>query len=323
MQRKVDSGRRSENSFSMARHLFIVAAIVGLGCGDDGATIIGGGGAPGASAGGGGGEVAQAGGAGASGLPGSEVVTVGDGEFSSGEPPPTAGAEMLPEIVSLTGPEAVTNGGTAILHVQLSRPIEAPRFVVGLDGDSGYHTVTGVDPEGDGVFDIAVQVAAEATQTSLVFSVALSDEQGNVGPYSLITVGLLMSGTGDVKVTLSFDRLHDLDLHVVEPNGDEIFYDHPMSETGGQLDLDSGSQCMTTSANAENIFWPPGGAPAGDYRVFVQNYQQCSAGDITFTVRVAYDSVVNTYTGTFSDGTAGEVATPANVREIITFRRGL
>ena len=322
MQRMVDSGRGCENSFSMARLLFIVAAIVGLGCGDDGATIIGAGGSPSGSEGGSGGDVAQAGAAGAP-EPGSDVVTVGDGEFSNGEPPPTIGAEMLPEIVSLTGPEAVTNGGTAILHVGLSRVIEAPRFVVGLDGDSGYHTVTGTDPEGDGVFDIAVQVAAEATQTSLVFSVALSDEQGNVGPYHLITVGLLMSGTGDVKVTLSFDRLHDLDLHVVEPDGDEIFYDQPTSSTGGQLDLDSGSRCMPSSANAENVFWPPGGAPAGEYRVFVQNDQQCAPGDITFTVRVAYDAVVNTYTGTFSDGTAGEVATSANIREIVTFRRGL
>jgi len=322
MQRKVDSGRGCENSFSMARRLCIVAAIVGLGCGDDGATIIGAGGSPSGSEGGSGGEVAQAGAAGTP-EPGSDVITVGDGEFSNGEPPPTIGAEMLPEIVNLTGPEAVTNGGTAILHVELSRAIDAPRFVVGLDGDSGYHTVTGTDPDGDGVFDIPVQVAAEATQTSLVFSVALSDAQGNVGPYHLITVGLLKSGTGDVKVTLSFDRLHDLDLHVVEPNGDEIFYDQSASSTGGQLDLDSGSRCMASSANAENVFWPPGGAPAGEYRVFVQNYQQCSPGDITFTVRVAYDSVVNTYTGTFSDGTAGEVATPANVREIVTFRRGL
>jgi hypothetical protein len=318
----VDSGRGCENSFSMARLLFMLAVIAGLGCGDDGATVIGGGGAPSGSDGGSGGDVAQAGASGNP-EPGSDVVSVGDGEFSSGEPPPTVGAEMLPEIVSLTGPEAVTNGGTAILHVELSRPVEAPRFVVGLDGASGYHTVTGTDPDGDGLFDIPVQVAAEATQTSLVFSVAVSDEQGNVGPYRLIEIGLLMSGTGDVKVTLSFDRLHDLDLHVVEPNGDEIFYDQSMSSTGGQLDLDSGSRCMPSTANAENVFWPPGGAPAGEYRVFVQNYQQCSPGDITFTVRVSYDSVVNTYTGTFPDGSAAEVASSANVREIVTFRRGL
>lgn len=305
----------------MARLLFLVAAIAWLGCADDDPLILGGAGAGGGA--GSGGDAAQAGAAGASDEPGSEVISVGDGLFTNGEPPPPAGTEdALPRIVSLTGPEAVTNGGTAILLVEISPVIAAPRFVVGLDGDTGYSTVTGTDPDGDGVFDISVQVAAEATQTSLVFSVATTDDQGNVGPYSQIEVALLMSGTGDVKVTLSFDRLHDLDLHVVEPNGDEIFYNQSTSSTGGQLDLDSGSNCEASSANAENIFWPPGGAPAGDYRVSVQNYQQCLPGDITFTVRISYDNVVNTYTGTFADGTAGELPTATNVKEIATFHRG-
>ena len=93
MQRMVDSGRGCENSFSMARLLFMLAVIAGLGCGDDGATVIGGGGAPSGSDGGSGGDVAQAGAPGSP-EPGSDVVSVGDGEFSSGEPPPTVGAEM-------------------------------------------------------------------------------------------------------------------------------------------------------------------------------------------------------------------------------------
>jgi hypothetical protein len=308
----------------MTRRLLLLAAICGLGCGDEAAQFLGGGGSAGEGAsGGGGGELAAtvAGAAGAP-EPSSDVVSVGDGDFSDGEPPPPAGGEALPTIVRLTGPDTVTNGGTALLHVELSPPIPSPRFVVELLGASGYHTVTGVDPEGDGVYDIAVQVAAEATQTSFVFRVALIDEQGNVGPYQEVAVGLLMSGTGDVKVTLSFDRLHDLDLHVVEPSGDEIFYDRRFSESGGQLDLDSGSNCASTGANAENIFWPPGGAPAGDYRVSVQNYQQCSPGEIAFTVRIEHDNVVNTYTGSFAEGTAGEQPTASNVMEIATFRRG-
>lgn len=310
----------------MARLLLVLAAIGGLGCGGDGALILNGvagnAATDGSEAGGSGGEQAVVGSGGAP-DPGGEVVSVDEGQFSDGEPPPPAGGEALPTIVSLTGPDAVTNGGTAILHVELSTPVAAPRFVVGVAGVSGYHTVTGVDPEGDGIYDIAVQVAPEATQTSFVFRVALTDDQGNVGPYQEVTVALLASGTGDVKVTLSFDRLHDLDLHVVEPSGNEIFYNQPASESGGQLDLDSGSRCDPGSANAENIFWPPGGAPAGDYRVSVQNYEQCSPGEIAFTVRIEYDGVVNTYTGNFADGTAGELPTATNVREIATFRRGL
>jgi len=310
----------------MARLWLVLAAIGGLGCGGDGALVLpgvaGNAATDGSEAGGSGGEQALVG-SGGTPEPGGDVVSVDEGQFSDGEPPPPAGGEALPEIVSLTGPDAVTNGGTALLHVELSPPVAAPRFVVGLAGASGYHTVTGADPEGDGTYDIGVQVAPDATQTSFVFRVALIDDQGNVGPYHEVTVALLVSGTGDVKVTLSFDRLHDLDLHVVEPSGDEIFYGQRTSESGGQLDLDSGAQCQASGANAENIFWPPAGAPAGEYRVSVQNYEQCSAGEIAFTVRIEYDGVVNTYTGNFADGTAGEAATATNVREIATFRRGL
>lgn len=263
------------------------------------------------------------GGGGMGGAPPDDVISVDTGQFTSGEPPATGETPMLPEILDIVAPQAVTNGGTAILHVQLSEPIPTPRFVIGRMGDSGYHTVTGSDPDGDGIYDIAVQVAGEATEQSIVLSIALIDELGNVGPYRQVEIEIVQSGTGDVKVTLSFDRLHDLDLHVIEPNGEEIFYDNRNSSTGGWLDLDSGSTCEASSANAENIFWPPGGAPAGQYRVTVQNYQQCSPGPIEFTVRIAYDSVVNTYTGTFADGTAGEVPSANNVREIATFQRGI
>jgi hypothetical protein len=287
----------------------------------------GGAGAPAAGAGGaggsGGGTSSDAGSGGAANGGGNSVISVDDGDFNSGDPPPTVGEAELPEIVSVTGPAAVTNGGTAILHVELSAPAESPEFVVGLVGDTGYHTVVGADPDADGIYDISVQVRAEAMQPSLVLTVALRDAEGNVGPYHQWEIELVRSGTGDVKITLSFDRLHDLDLHVVEPNGEEISYTNDASRTGGKLDLDSGSHCEPSAANAENIFWPPQGAPAGEYIVSVQNFEQCSPGDIDFTVRVAYDNRVDTYRGTFADGTAGEAITADNVKEVVRFTRGV
>lgn len=325
----------------MVRYVCLLGAL-GLACGSEGSLVIGddtgsvqpdpGGGSAGApSAGTGGtneagapgdGDPSAGGGGSPPDAPGSDVIDIDDGDFSAGTPPPTIG-DMVPQIVNVTGPSAVTNGGTALLHVQLSPPVASPVFVIGLDGDSGYHTVTGTDPDGDGIYDISVQVAAEATQASLLLSVALIDAAGNVGPYSPIEIALVQSGTGDVKITLSWDRLHDLDLHVIEPNGEEVQYQNSSSLTGGELDLDSGANCEPSVANTENIFWPSQGAPAGDYVVTVHNYQQCSPGPIEFSVRVAYDNVVNTYRGSFAEGTAGEVVSADNVREVVRFRRGL
>ena len=250
----------------------------------------------------------------------SDTVSVRDGSFVAGAPVPSADT-ALAQIVSLTGPPAVTNGGTALLHVTLSAEVEAPIFAVQLEGDTGYYTVAGLDPDHDAVYDISIKVPADSAQTSMRVTVSLLDAQGNAGAPRDFSFELVASGIGDVKVTLSFDRLHDLDLHVIEPSGDQIFYQRPGSTTGGQLDLDSGANCQPSAYNSENVFWPPGGAPPGEYRVSVQNYQQCSPGEIKFTVRIAYDDVVRTYDGSFPDGSAGEAPTAANVLEIATFER--
>jgi hypothetical protein len=253
--------------------------------------------------------------------PHSDVIAVRDADYNVGAPPSAAGADAgVPTILRVTGPATVTNGGTAILHVEVTPPVADPVFLVRLEGEEGYHTVPGADPEGDGVYDISVQVSGGANQTSLVLSVSLLDAAGNPGPAQQIEIVLVHSGTGDVKVTLSFDRLHDLDLHVIEPNGDEIFYQRPESVTGGRLDLDSGANCLPSPAHSENIFWPSGGAPAGEYRIHVQNFQSCTAGKIAFTVTVAHGGTVQTFNNEFADGTAGEAPGAANVIPITAFR---
>jgi hypothetical protein len=251
--------------------------------------------------------------------PGSELIVVRNANFNVGEAPAASVDEALPQIVNLTGPSAVTNGGTLVLHVEVSPAVDSPTFVVQLAGEPGYHTVVGVDPEGDGIYDITVWVGTETREATLSLSVALLDTAGNAGPPKRIEIPLVQSGTGDVKVTLSFDRSHDLDLHVIEPTGDQIFYQRPGSTLGGRLDLDSGANCEASVANTENVFWPPGGAPAGEYLVSVQNYEQCSPGAIGFTVTIVYDGVVETHDGTFADGTAGEQPTVSNVQQISTF----
>jgi hypothetical protein len=305
IREQVDKSLGSHHRISMMGLIAILLGLCWLGCGDESPSINR--------------EIAGENPTGVLERPGSEVIVVRNADFNEGAAPAASADETLPQIVNLTGPSAVTNGGTALLHVQLSPPVDEPTFMVQLAGDAGYHTVVGVDPEGDGIYDVSVRVAGEALGTSLALSVALMDAAGNAGPPRQIEIRLVQSGTGDVKVTLSFDRLHDLDLHVVEPTGDQIFYERPASTIGGKLDLDSGAHCEPSVANTENVFWPSGGAPAGQYAVSVQNYQQCSPGAIAFTVTIAYGAAVESYEGTFPDGTAGEQPTERNVRQIATF----
>ena len=65
----------------------------------------------------------------------------------------------------------------------------------------------------------------------------------------------LVLGTGDVQATLSWDHEADMDLHLFDPDGEEIYYGNDTSASGGTLDHDANVGCGLPDA-VENIFWP-------------------------------------------------------------------
>lgn len=247
---------------------------------------------------------------GAGGEPGdaeSALVRVPNAEFKSGDPPATQDSENLPAIVGLMGPSATTNGGTTTLRIELDGEPETPTFIVVLDGDSGYFIATATDTNGDGIYEIEIQIGANVDLSTLTVRVAPVDAQGNVGVYQSLQYEVVQSGVGDVKVTLSFDRDADLDLHVVEPEGFEIFFGEPLSPTGGELDLDSNASCRIDGQNAENVFWPQGAAPRGTYEVYVTYFDPCEVSEaVRYTVSVYNGPGVETFRGTFEVGMASE-----------------
>jgi len=94
-------------------------------------------------------------------------------------------------------------------------------------------------------------------------------------------------GTGAVQVTLTWSTFADLDLHVLEPDGTEIYYDNRTSTDGGTLDVDSNGGCNNeTNSPVENVYWtnPP---PAGTYTARVVYFEDCAgSGPQTFTLTV-------------------------------------
>ena len=55
-----------------------------------------------------------------------------------------------------------------------------------------------------------------------------------------------------------------------------------MSIGGGELDVDSHASCSGTqdddgnaTPGVENVFWPAGGAPDGEYTIYVSNWSNC------------------------------------------------
>lgn len=78
---------------------------------------------------------------------------------------------------------------------------------------------------------------------------------------------------GDIKITLLWDFPGDVDLHVTQPNGVELWYQNMRdNSTGGELDVDNR---RGGRGSAENIYWR--NPPAGRYNVDVVMYSINSA----------------------------------------------
>lgn len=103
-------------------------------------------------------------------------------------------------------------------------------------------------------------------------------------------------GDGDPRFNLTWSPEGiDLDLHVIEPGGEEIYFGNSISATNGELDVDCTSSCTD-----ENITWVSGG-PSGSYQYFIDYFSGSSTA--TWTIRV-FDGnrVVSSNSGTLSSG---------------------
>jgi hypothetical protein len=105
--------------------------------------------------------------------------------------------------------------------------------------------------------------------------------------------------TGDVQVSVSWDAPSDIDLHVVDPFGEDIFYGNPVSSSGGQLDVDSNPACAIDGRQIENIRWSSR-APGGTYTVRVDYWAGCEVARTNYLVTVKNGSATSTYSGFFT-----------------------
>lgn len=103
---------------------------------------------------------------------------------------------------------------------------------------------------------------------------------------------------GEVEIALLWQNTDDLDLHVVDPAGERIFFSHKRSNSGGELDVDRNVSKLTT-APVEHVVWPAGStAPHGNYRVYVHHYTDREDSRPTpFQVELLLDGEHKNYKG--------------------------
>ena len=195
------------------------------------------------------------------------------GQMRSGSLPSGSG----PSVQAATS-GAVLPGGSSLVSVSASSAID--RIVVGVEGAAGYYELTGLPSAA------AQSVLLTLTQTapsSFSFLVA-AGSGSSVGGSTAVPVNLTSVGTGDVQFTLTWDVDSDVNLHVLDPGGEEIYYGNRTSASGGELNLDSNAACSLDHKRAENITWPAGKAPSGLYQVAVVLWDACTQAETRYAV---------------------------------------
>lgn len=92
---------------------------------------------------------------------------------------------------------------------------------------------------------------------------------------------------GFMRCSLHWFNYDDLDIHVTQPNGIDIYYGNKVGYTGGVLDVDMNAGSGKSRDAVENIIWTyPNTIISGEYLVKVHNYCKRENIDFGFEVEI-------------------------------------
>ncbi len=162
--------------------------------------------------------------------------------------------------VSLGAAEGILSGSKQLILRGLKAGITAGFLggaVGALAGQAGFTVLSGRPSD------------APATSSSSQQSVFSAD----------VSQRLLAAGAkaGEIEISLIWENLNDLDLHVIDPAGERIYFGDRISGTGGELDIDRNAGCGSdvTSKPIEHVVWSKEFALKGVYSVGVQYFRNC------------------------------------------------
>ena len=180
----------------------------------------------------------------------------------------------------------------------------ATAATLAMSGDEGYWIVLAGVPDVSAptlpTFRATAAFSTTLGQGAYSLQVRAVDNAGNFGPPSTQTLTALpeppsRSVQGELVVTLTWDTESDVDLHVVDPLGNEIYHGDPTSrdpfapdsgsDSYGILDFDSNANCIIDGLRQEDVTWA-GEPPSGHYLVRVDTPSLCGQVSANWKVHV-------------------------------------
>jgi hypothetical protein len=238
------------------------------------------------------------------------LVRVVGGQFYRGSIDKLASADA-PGVVDVLNSQNVITPG--LQDKQLSGRLNpgSTAVAIGFAGDIGYWILAADVPDADSptqpTFHSSLSFSDSLPQTSYDLLVRAVSTPNDFGPAAHVSLDVEPSlpPTGALVVSLWWDTEADLDLHVVDPYGVEIWagninsYDRyattPAPDAGvldedGILDFDSNSGCVIDGRCNENVVWSLA-APVGDYVARVDTFSLCGNSAARWTVEALLNGI--------------------------------
>ena len=106
---------------------------------------------------------------------------------------------------------------------------------------------------------------------------------------------------GNIQITAAWQTASDIDLHVVDPTGAEVFYGARNSASGGVLDHDANAACRIAPPTVENVYWNSPQPPSGAYQIRLVAYDMCGVPNTPTTLSISVGGrVIGTYSVSFT-----------------------
>jgi hypothetical protein len=207
------------------------------------------------------------------------------------------------KFTDFSGPPAIVNGGSIVLKLDFEGTDDlAGRTLVFSFQDDGVVFTKDLPADEPLPSPLTIELFASRTAPPGLNPLRIGIEDGTsrydegkigVGEYLTIPLNFIPVRGGDVQVSISWDNSNDVDLHVFDPAGFEIYYAARTSDSGGNLDLDSNVGCNPGPQN-ENIYWATGTAPEGEYKIVLHLYTSCTTSGTSVRVNLLKDETIVT-----------------------------
>ena len=209
---------------------------------------------------------------------------------------------------------SITTGQSVEISIVVSQSTDVSDILVGFEG-YGQHFIIPITSiqnkktlrpirqtfSGDQTlaFMLTLPMGSIVNASRITMLMRIRSNVGELGPIQMIPIKTALLRIGTLQIGLSWEVEVDLDLHVVDPNEEEIYYgDRSSSGQGGTLDLDSNPNCTIDQIRNENVYYED--ALSGQYVVRVDLFAACGVtGQINFQVFLDGCNISQTLTGTF------------------------